>query len=173
MSNNGNLVTSHDYVPLASPAKIGDVGFNLTTKEDVLVSVGEKGFCWTGVRVEIPSGMWCTVLPRSSTNFKSNLQVPSSVIDNGYRGEISVLVYNGARATMRDFAMNTVHRLTFGRLGYAGSRNDVFVPAGTQLGQLVFFPIALPTDVVHVKAVSQDTERGSSGFGSTGLTLPQ
>jgi len=95
----------------------------------------------TGTSVEMPTGIYGIVLPRSSSNNRGML-VLTGVIDNGYRGPL--------------FAM--VHNLT---------DREIVVKKGDRIAQLVLFPVRVyKTDKV---TEFQETTRGHNGFGSTGV----
>lgn len=94
----------------------------------------------TGVKLEMPNNIWCTLEARSSTS-KRMLITPDSIIDAGYRGELFGVVFN---------------------LGH----EDLHVKAGDRLVQVIFHETVL-ADFKEVDKLSE-SERGESGFGSTG-----
>lgn len=94
----------------------------------------------TGIKLEMPNNMWCTLEARSSTS-KRMLITPDSIIDAGYRGELFGVVFN---------------------LGH----KDIEVEAGDRLVQVIFHETVL-ADFKEVNELSK-SERGESGFGSTG-----
>jgi dUTP pyrophosphatase len=93
--------------------------------------------------VAIPQGFYGRVAPRSGLAVKHGLDVLAGVIDSDYRGEIiCALINHGEEAFVLE--------------------------AGMRVAQLVIEAIAMPVPVW-----SEDlngTERGGSGFGSTGQT---
>lgn len=94
----------------------------------------------TGIRIEMPDNVWCTICARSSSSAKM-LITPDSIIDSGYRGEIFAVVFN---------------------IGYT----DVVINAGDRVCQLIFHERV----IVNLKEVDKvgNSERGVNGFGSTG-----
>jgi dUTP pyrophosphatase len=119
----------------------GDAGIDLPCSEAARL----WGGTWTnvpiGIRVELPAGVWGLIVGRSSTFFRKHLMVNQAIIDNGYRGELFVSVYNPGEAPYD-------------------------VDRGERLAQLI--PMLLvPTGLRKVDELS-DTVRGSNGFGSTG-----
>jgi dUTP pyrophosphatase len=72
----------------------------------------------------------------------NGLVVPIGTVDNGYRGDIGVVVFN------HSFRYHVI-------------RN------GDRIAQLVVCPVAYPT-VIEVEELTE-TERGADGFGSTGV----
>lgn len=94
----------------------------------------------TGVHVLIPEGYVGMIKSKSGLNVKYGI-TSEGVIDAGYTGSIVVKLYNH-------------------------SDNEIAVECGDKISQLVILPIITPT----VKLVDKfpDTDRGDSGFGSTG-----
>lgn len=94
----------------------------------------------TGVKLEMPNNIWCTLEARSSTS-KRMIITPDSIIDAGYRGELFGVVFN---------------------LGH----QDIHIKAGDRLVQVIFHETVL-ADFKEVDTLSP-SERGETGFGSTG-----
>lgn len=94
----------------------------------------------TGICVELPPGHFGLLQVRSGWVHQL-LTVLGGVIDNDYRGEILVNVFNASSV-------------------------PVAVATGMRVGQLLCLPYTMPT-VVEVNEL-QPTLRGASGFGSSG-----
>lgn len=117
-----------------------DAGLDIYAATDGVVPSGGSCTFDTGVHAEIPSGYVGMLKSKSGLNCKHGL-VSEGVIDAGYTGSIVVKLYN------------------HGASPYT-------VKAGEKISQLVILPIITPEpEVVDSLA---DTERGTSGFGSTG-----
>ena len=117
-----------------------DAGLDIYAATDGVVTSGGSCTFDTGVHAEIPSGYVGMLKSKSGLNCKHGL-VSEGVIDAGYTGSIVVKLYN------------------HGASPYT-------VKAGEKISQLVILPIITPEpEVVDSLA---DTERGTSGFGSTG-----
>jgi dUTP pyrophosphatase len=130
-----------------SPARPGDAGLDLMNAGlSVTLSPGDSMAIPCGIRVKIPDGHFGLLLPRSSTFVKKGLVVPPSVIDEGYVGDLFVVVWN-----VRD--------------RYDGS-GHTRIQTGERVAQLVIVPYLRP----EVELVDRlpETARGSNGFGSTG-----
>lgn len=158
---------------MSKPSLPGDVGHNLPHPGgDVIPAQGYKQIM-TGIHVEFPHNVWGLILARSSANRSGKLIVLPGVIDQGYRGELTALVHNVAHRTWKDTLNNLLHKLTIGKLGYAGSENDVTVDPGKAVSQLVFFQVCVPSldRVPDEKHFSLPTERGHNGYGSTGSAV--
>src|SRR5699024_3133473 len=76
-----------------------DSGFDLYASEDVIIEPGETAIVPTGIAVELPKGFEAQIRPRSGVTAKTKLRVQLGTIDNGYTGEIGVIVDN-VRATV-------------------------------------------------------------------------
>lgn len=95
----------------------------------------------TGLCVEIPEGYVGIIYDRSSMGLKGLFKV-AGVIDNTYRGEISVVLWNL-------------------------SKYDITIKHREKIAQLVILPYYQVTTIEYADELSQ-TERGTGGFGSTG-----
>lgn len=122
----------------------GAAGMDLTAKLEspVRIGVGQRVPIPTGVRVAIPAGYEGTVRPRSGLVFKHGVMTAFGTIDSDYRGELVVLLMN------------------FGDMSYV-------INPGDRIAQLVISSVSR-ANVVPVE-VLPETDRGSNGFGSTGV----
>ena len=109
----------------------------------VHLAVGARVLIPTGLAIALPPGFEAQVRPRSGWALKHGVTVLNSpgTIDADYRGEVSVILINH------------------------GS-NDVVVRRGERIAQLVIAPV-VQANLIDV-AVLDESNRGSSGFGSTG-----
>jgi dUTP pyrophosphatase len=125
-------------------ARPGDAGLDLASAVDVEVGPGERALVPTGVAVAIPKGHAGLVLPRSGLASRHGLTLANSpgLIDAGYRGEITCAVVNLDR------------------------ERPVRIARGDRIAQLVIVAVA-PVDPVWIDELPS-SERGESGFGSTG-----
>ena len=125
---------------IPSYAKIGDVGLDLTA---VSISYTDNYIEYgTGLAIEIPEGFAGFVFPRSSiSNYDLNLCNSIGVIDSNYRGEVKL-------------RFKTVY-------------NQKIYRIGDRIGQLVVLPV--PKIELELTGELNDSVRGSSGFGSSGV----
>jgi dUTP pyrophosphatase len=129
---------------LPTRAHDGDAGLDLYSAQAAHIGPGERWQISTGVAAEIPDGHAGLVLPRSGLAAKFGISLVNApgLIDSGYRGELKVLLLNNDPA-------------------------EVFrISPGDRIAQLLLVPVVL-ADPVEAQALST-SERGESGFGSTG-----
>lgn len=120
----------------------GAVGFDLRAVESAFVQPGATVRIGTGLAFELPSWMEMQVRPRSGLN-SQGIQLLFGTIDSDYRGEVCLLVHNTTQTPYR-------------------------VIKGDRIAQGVLAP-ALRGTLVEVDELNS-TERGSNGFGSTGIS---
>ncbi len=96
----------------------------------------------TDIAIAVPSGTYGRVAPRSGLALKNGIDTGAGVIDEDYRGNVGVILFNH---TDTDFA----------------------VAAGDRVAQLILE--AIQTPAVEVVDELEDTARGAGGFGSTGV----
>lgn len=122
----------------------GDAGMDLYSVEELIIPPGRRALVHTGLVMNLPAGFEAQVRPRSGLALKNGITVLNTpgTIDEGYRGEIGVILAN------------------FGDAPFAVSR-------GSKIAQMVVSPVTRVTPV-EVDEVD-DTERGIGGFGSTGV----
>lgn len=121
-------------------------GFDLRACVDpsVVVPAGGRALVPTGIAVAIPEGCEGQVRPRSGLALRSGLTLLNSpgTIDADYRGEIGVIVVNHGA-------------------------DPVTIARGDRIAQLVFQ--RLPEIVLEAVERLEETARGASGFGHTGI----
>ncbi len=93
-----------------------------------------------GIKLELPPGTVGRIASRSGLSVNSNIEVGAGWVDNDYRGELKVELKN------------------FGSKPYR-------VNLGDRIAQLVILPL-VDVEVESVASL-KETERNSSGFGST------
>lgn len=119
-----------------------DAGYDLFTREQVVIYAHDSATIDTGVHVEIPSGFVGFLKSKSGLNVKYGL-TGTGVIDAGYTGPIVVKLYN--------------HTDT-----------PYMFDAGDKCIQLVLLPVYTPElEEVSIEEFN-NSSRGDNGFGSTG-----
>jgi dUTP pyrophosphatase len=117
-------------------------GHGLFTVDDYFdLAPGQRHLFKTGLAVAIPPSHYGRIAPRSGLAYKAGIDVMAGVIDEDYRGDVGVILIN---------------------LGSEPYR----VKHGDRIAQLI---IEKYTPVLVVPTASlDDTNRGASGWGSTG-----
>lgn len=127
---------------LPTRAKPGDSGLDLYALDTGAIPPRDRGLLSTGIAIELEPGFEAQVRPRSGMSIKQGVVAAFGTVDSGYRGEVKVTLINHD-------SVNWFHYKT-----------------GDRVAQLVIAPVSYP-EPVEVAELS-DTERGTSGFGSTG-----
>jgi dUTP pyrophosphatase len=125
-------------------ATSGAAGMDICAAESLTLRAGKRHAVATGFAFAIPDGYEVQVRPRSGLALKHGitcLNTPGT-IDSDYRGEVKVILANLGD---EDFVINT----------------------GDRIAQIVVAPVTQGV-MVEVDALD-DTERGTGGFGSTGV----
>ncbi|NDV00118.1 dUTP diphosphatase [Pseudoroseicyclus tamaricis] len=112
-------------------------------EEGVDLAPGERMLIPTGLRVAVPEGYELQVRPRSGLALKHGLMVPNTpgTIDSDYRGPLGVILLNAGSEPFR-------------------------VTHGMRVAQAVLAPVTRAE--FRIVETMEETERGASGFGSTG-----
>lgn len=132
-------------VPLPNYAKALDAGADVVSTEDLVLQPGQRALVSTGLAIALPAGWACFVHPRSGLAAKHGITMVNApgTVDAGYRGELKVCLLNTDPE-----APFTVRR-------------------GDRIAQLVIQRVATAT-FVEVDELPE-SERGSGGFGHTGV----
>lgn len=136
------LLNEHAVIP--EYATTGSAGFDLSATEEVTINPMSWVRVSTGLAFEIPVTHELQIRSRSGIAYRDGLIVHQAVgtIDSDYRGEVFVMLRNVG-----------LHART------------------VKIGQRIAQGIIAPVDIVGFDVVDdlRDSERGSNGFGSTGL----
>jgi dUTP pyrophosphatase len=140
------FISTHEdaVLPVANNSEpgTGDTGYDLTAVEDIRILPNASRVVPVGLKLAyITPGFWFRIEPRSGLGFKKSVQPHLGVIDNGYRGDMGVKLYN-----FHDF-------------------NDVQIRKGDKIAQIVVYELLQPT-VSWAEEVSESA-RGEKGFGSS------
>lgn len=129
---------------LPSYANTGDAGLDLFSTDNVILAPGDRALIHTGIKIELPENTEAQIRPRSGLALKHGISLINSpgTIDQGYRGEIGVIVINHGREPFE-------------------------VLKNMKIAQMVIKPVW----TVQIEEVNNltNSERGEGGFGSTGF----
>lgn len=123
-----------------------DSGLDLFSIENKDILPNQSALIRTGIIIELPKDTEAQIRPRSGLALKHQITVLNSpgTIDNGYRGEIGVILINHGNESFK-------------------------VEEGMKIAQMVIKPI-LKVNVIKVDEIN-NTSRGENGFGSTGIKI--
>ena len=133
-------IVSHAIIP--TRATEGSAGLDISSSVDAIVPSRKWLAVPTGISIAVPRYCYARIAPRSGLTFKYGIQVGAGVIDSDYTGEIKVILFNHGE-------------------------NDFIIKTGDRIAQLIFEKIVI-NELQEVEELVQ-TDRGSGGFGSTGI----
>jgi dUTP pyrophosphatase len=140
-----NFVKTHDDAKLPTQAHsghgIGDSGYDLYSVESVTVPAHGSVVVPVGLKLAyISSGYWFRIEGRSGLGFKYSVQPHAGIIDNQYKGDLGVKLYN----------LSDV---------------DCDILKGKAIAQIIFYPL-IQANLAFVDTVVESA-RGEKGFGSS------
>lgn len=134
-------LTPHAYSPVRST--IFAAGFDLRSAYAYDVPPHDRCLVKTDLRFHIPDGCYGRIAPRSGLALHSFIDVGAGVIDQDYRGNVGVVIFNHAHETFK-------------------------INQGDRIAQLICEKIEYPR-LEETADIFEYTERGTNGFGSTGV----
>lgn len=126
-------------------ANSGDAGMDIFSVDRKVIKSGESQLIRTGISIELPKDTEIQIRPKSGLALNNGITLLNSpgTIDEGYRGEIKVIVINHGK-------------------------NDFLVEEGMKIAQMVLKPI-YKVKITKVDSIDYETDRGKKGFGSSGV----
>ena len=128
----------------------GSSGFDLRADitEPIIIEVGFRSIIPTGLYFELPDNFEIQIRPRSGLAAKNGITVLNSpgTIDADYRGEIKIILVNLGQ---EPFTINHGDRIAQAVIAQVTAKNYI--------------------NLKKIDEISDNTERGSGGFGSTGI----
>ncbi|WP_267383615.1 dUTP diphosphatase [Cyanobacterium sp. uoEpiScrs1] len=121
-----------------------DSGLDLISIENVKIESGDSQLVKIGISIELPPNTEAQIRPRSGLALRHKVTILNApgTIDEGYRGEIGVILINHGQTSFQ-------------------------VIQGMRIAQMVIVPV-IRVKIEEVDSLS-NTIRGSRGFGSTGF----
>lgn len=121
---------------------LGDSGYDLTSVEEKVIPAHGDAVVDVGLQLAyITPGFWFRIEARSGLGFKHGIQPHFGIIDNPYRGILTVKLYN-----LTSYAYQ--------------------VQPGDRIAQMVLFPVII-AEISETDSV-QETERGGQRLGASG-----
>jgi dUTP pyrophosphatase len=123
----------------------GDAGADLHSAEEHVLAPGERITVGTGVSIALPDGYVAFVVPRSGLAMRHGITIVNSpgTVDAGYRGEIRITLLN------------------------TDAQQSFTIEPGDRIAQLIVMPVSRAR-FIPVQSLP-GSQRGSAGFGSTGI----
>ncbi|XP_016332612.1 deoxyuridine 5'-triphosphate nucleotidohydrolase, mitochondrial [Sinocyclocheilus anshuiensis] len=116
-------------------------GFDLHSAYDYSIGPMDKALVKTDIQIAVPHGHYGRVAPRSGHALKHFIDVGAGVVDEDYRGNLGVVLFNF-------------------------NKEPFEVKKGDRIAQLICERICYPE--LRELQTLDETERGAGGFGSTG-----
>lgn len=129
----------NNHAKLPTRAYKGDLGYDLYAAERHVINPSEQKAVGTGISVEFPE-RWGGVIKDRSSMAAKMIYTSAGVIDNGYRGEVKILLRNDSKTTF-------------------------VVETGDKIAQLIPIPVI---DWEITETDIQESDRNTNGFGSSG-----
>lgn len=128
-----------------SPTKATEqsAGCDLRSAYDYVIDPQGKQLVKTDLAIRVPVGCYGRIAPRSGLALHYHIDIGAGVVDRDYRGNVGVVIFN--------------HSLS-----------PFLITKGDRIAQLICERIIEPKP--QEVAALDSTERGNSGFGSTGVT---
>lgn len=117
-------------------------GYDIYSACNITVPKRRRALVKTDIAITVPNGTYGRIAPRSGIALKYGIDVGAGVIDQDYTGPVGVLLYNNGT---EDFNIRT----------------------GDRIAQLIIEKIETPEVVIVDSLIN--TDRGTGGFGSTGV----
>ncbi|XP_068927883.1 deoxyuridine 5'-triphosphate nucleotidohydrolase, mitochondrial-like [Petaurus breviceps papuanus] len=132
-------LSEHPTAPSKGSARAG--GYDLYSAYDNTIPAMEKAIVKTDMQISLPPGCYRRVASRSGLAEKHFIDVGAGVIDEDYRGNVGVVLFNFGKETFEVKKGNRIAQL---------------------ICELIFYP-----ELKEGQGLD-DTERGAGDFGSTG-----
>lgn len=143
-----------------------DAGFDLFAAEDILILPGERFTLKTGIAIDVPNGWEVEIRGRSGLNGKTGLHIANGTVDAGYRGEILVIVKNTNLAFNKTVVdVSSKKELNDNAENYQAGYT---IKKGSRIAQILFHEVP-EIELELVEEFTDTTERGTNGFGSSGI----
>jgi dUTP pyrophosphatase len=131
---------------IPTPGSEFAAGLDLSSAVDLVIPAGGRALVKTDLSIACPAGTYARIAPRSGLALKKGIDTGAGVIDADYRGPVGVILFNWGDEEFK-------------------------IVVGDRIAQLILEQIVYP-DIVEMKEGEElpATERGESGFGSTGVS---
>lgn len=136
------FLKTHPDAVLPTKNNSNDSGYDMTAVEDTVIPARGSAVVPVGLTLaDLQHGYWIRIESRSGMAFKFGVTAFNGIIDNAYRGDLGVKLFNHTDV-------------------------DYTVAKGNRVAQLVIYPL-VNGEAVWSDTVTE-TVRGDKGFGSSG-----
>jgi dUTP pyrophosphatase len=137
------FIKTHEDAQLPVKNNASDTGYDVFCVEDKLIPARGSAVVDVGLKFAyIPKLYWIKVEGRSGLGFKHGILPHPGIIDNGYRGDAGIKLYN---LTDKDYQ----------------------VKKGDRIAQFVLYHL-ISANKVKFAEQTAESDRGENGFGSSG-----
>jgi len=136
-------------LPIPKYESEGAAGLDLlaaiSESKNIIILPGKAEMVPTGIAIALPKGFEAQIRPRSGLAAKNGITILNSpgTIDSDYRGEISAMLINHSKVNFE-------------------------IERGMRIAQMVIAPV-VQFNLIKTETLDE-TKRGASGFGSTGIS---
>lgn len=150
ISNKGLQVSKTRPVKSPTRGTTGSAGIDFyvpDTTSPIFIAPGSACFIPSGIKANVPEGYALIAFNKSGVALKKGLMAGACVVDSDYQGEIHLHLVNTQKET------------------------TVQIHPGEKLVQFLLIPVdhGQISVVPEQSLFTDETERGSGGFGSTGI----
>ena len=153
-----------DNAKMPSRAYKWDAGYDLYATESLSLGPMERKIVPIGIKVEIPTGYYGRIAPRSGLAIKAGIDVLAGVVDCGYRDEIKVVLVNLNLPQILFANKDDKRSLTNARM--FGDKNRHDIAEGDRIAQLI---VEKCHHVTWLETEDIDDTDRKGGFGSSGF----
>jgi dUTP pyrophosphatase len=137
------LVNIESKIP--KKGTLHSAGYDLYTVESGIIEPFTKHCINSGIKLNIPTGYYGQIAPRSGLAYRHNIQTMAGIIDSDYEGILKIMLYN------------------------ADKKKSFKYEKGDRIAQIIFHKhYDFNFNTVNLFTTTTNT-RGDNGFGSTGI----
>lgn len=167
MIDGSNRLTPNAILPTRGTALAA--GYDLSSAYGYTVKARGKELVKTDLAIKVPSGTYGRIAPRSGLAWKNSIDVGAGVIDEDYRGNVGIILFNHSDQDFKISPGDRVAQLILEKIAIAE-----IADVGTN--ELPSFETSFETldsgqsggHPTHGGSATQSA-RGEGGFGSTGI----
>ena len=142
-----------------------DAGYDLYSCESASILPMERKVICIGIEIEIPTGFYGRIAPRSGLAVRAGLDTLAGVIDCGYRDEVKVVLIN---LNLPQVLLNNQNdKRAMSTTMLFGDKNRYDISSGDRIAQIIIERCHEAT-WREKESLDKHSQR-NGGFGSTGI----